>query len=122
MTHCPFRLTTSLRASTVAGLPPGTSLACFSCNNHKGPNIAGRDPNTGRMVRLFNPRSDEWQQHFLWNGPLLVGQTSIGRSAIAVLEINLPRRVALREALIEEGVFPPAAVEKRPLRKSKSTK
>jgi hypothetical protein len=31
---------------------------------------------------------------------------AIGRVTVAVLEINLPYRVALRQALIEGGVFP----------------
>jgi len=84
------------------------SLACFLCNNHKGPNIAGRDPRTGRIVRLFHPRRHKWQEHFQWDGPRLVGRTAIGRATIAVLEINLTQRVALRQALIDEGLFPPA--------------
>ena len=79
------------------------ALACFPCNNHKGPNIAGRDPLTGRIVRLFHPRRHKWRQHFLWDGPLLEGRTAIGRATIAVLEINLPHRVSFRQALIEEN-------------------
>jgi hypothetical protein len=88
------------------------ALACFFCNNRKGPNIAGRDPLTGRIVRLFHPRRDQWPQHFQWDGPRLVGLTPIGRATIAVLEINLPNRIALRQSLIEEGVFPPSIAEK----------
>jgi hypothetical protein len=88
------------------------ALACFFCNNRKGPNIAGRDPLTGRIVRLFHPRRDEWPQHFQWDGPRLVGITPIGRATIAVLEINLPNRIALRQSLIEEGVFPPSIAGK----------
>lgn len=87
------------------------ALACFLCNNHKGPNIAGRDPRAGRIVRLFHPRRHQWQQHFLWDGPRLAGLTAIGRATIAVLEINLPHRIALRQALIEEGLFPPVVAE-----------
>ena len=34
-------------------------------------------------------------------------RTPTGRATIAVLEINLPLRVAFRQTLIEEGVFPP---------------
>ena len=41
-----------------------------------------------------------------WEGPALCGLTAIGRATVAVLEINLPYRVALRQALIEGGVFP----------------
>ncbi|MBI1759974.1 MAG: HNH endonuclease [Acidobacteria bacterium] len=85
------------------------ALACFFCNNHKGPNIAGRDPLTGRIVRLFHPRRDVWREYFQWSGPRLVGLTPSARATIAVLELNLPHRMALRAALIEEGVFPTAS-------------
>jgi len=39
---------------------------------------------------------------------MLQGKTAIGRVTVAVLEINFPDRVLFRQALIEEGVFPPA--------------
>jgi hypothetical protein len=83
-------------------------LACFPCNNHKGPNIAGLDPRTKKLTPLFNPRRHKWARHFRWKGPYLVGKTAIGRVTIVVLEINLLERVLLRQALIDEGVFPPA--------------
>jgi hypothetical protein len=82
--------------------------ACFACNNHKGPNIAGIDPVTRRIVPLFHPRRHKWKRHFRWDGAALVGRTPAGRATVAVLEINLPHRVALRQALIDEGTFPPA--------------
>jgi hypothetical protein len=85
------------------------ALACFPCNNHKGPNLAGIDPRTKKLTKLFHPRRHKWARHFRWNGPNLVGQTAIGRVTIAVLEINAADRVLLRQALIEEGVFPPGA-------------
>lgn len=81
-------------------------LSCTSCNLHKGPNLAGIDPETRQMVPLFHPRRDEWSENFEWNGPVLVGKTSIGRATIAVLGINLADNAELREALIAEGVFP----------------
>jgi hypothetical protein len=83
------------------------ALACFSCNSHKGPNIAGRDPRTGDIVRLFHPRRHKWGRHFRWDGPTLLGRTAIGRATIAVLRINAPVRVRLRRQLIKEGKFPP---------------
>lgn len=82
------------------------AIACFACNNHKGTNLSGLDPQTGELTRLFHPRSDQWEEHFQWNGGWLVGRTAIGRATIDVLEINLPHRVELRTALVEEGVFP----------------
>jgi hypothetical protein len=82
------------------------ALACFADNHHKGPNLAGIDPKTGRKAWLFNPRRQKWSTHFRWKGPLLIGRTPIGRATIAVLQINAPHRVAQRSALRREGVFP----------------
>jgi hypothetical protein len=81
------------------------ALACIHCNRFKGPNIAGLDPETGELVRLFHPRTDTWADHFVWDGPELKGRTEMGRVTIAVLFINDPEVIALRRALQEEGVF-----------------
>jgi hypothetical protein len=83
------------------------ALSCFYCNTHKGPNIAGVDPDTGEIVRLFNPRRDNWHVHFVWDGSVLTGRTAIGRTTIQVLRINDPEYVQVRKALIAEGTFPP---------------
>ena len=82
------------------------ALACFACNHHKGPNLAGIDPRTGKRVWLYNPRRQKWRRHFRWNDPVLIGRTPVGRATIAVLAINLPHRLVQRAALIGEGVFP----------------
>jgi hypothetical protein len=82
-------------------------LACFSCNSFKGPNLSGRDPRTRKTVVLFNPRRQRWDRHFRWDGARLVGRTSVGRATIVTLRINLDHRVAHRQELIDEGVFPP---------------
>jgi hypothetical protein len=82
-------------------------LACFACNSFKGPNLSGRDIKTKKTVPLFNPRRHKWHYHFRWDGPRLVGRTAIGRATVATLRINLDHRVAFRQQLIEEGVFPP---------------
>jgi hypothetical protein len=76
-------------------------------NNHKGPNIAGLDPRTEKLTPLFHPRRHKWDRHFRWDGPVLIGLTPMGRTTIAVLEINLDYRVAFRQRLIDEGIFPP---------------
>jgi hypothetical protein len=81
-------------------------LSCFSCNSSKGSDIAGRDKRTRKLAPLFNPRRHAWSRHFRWQGPVLIGRTPIGRVTIAVLNINDPLRVELRQALIEEGLFP----------------
>ncbi len=87
------------------------ALTCAYDNDFKGPNIAGLDPLTGRLVRLFHPRRHKWEHHFRWDGPVLIGRTAIGRTTIDVLNINLPPRVAQRQALIDAELFPPSDVE-----------
>ena len=82
------------------------ALSCLHCNAHKGPNIAGLDPRSGKLTRLFNPRRQRWNHHFRWCGQLVVGITPVGRTTVAVLAMNDPEPVRLRQALIEEGVFP----------------
>ncbi len=89
------------------------ALACYACNRHKGPNIAGFDLQTQQTVPLFNPRRDDWSEHFRWRGPELVGVTPVGRVTVHVLAVNLDFRVALRRALIREGVFPPERLANR---------
>ncbi len=78
--------------------------ACFRCNMHKGPNIAGLDPVSGIVTRLFHPREDAWEEHFEWTTAWLRGKTAIGRATIAVLEINDANVVTVRESLLAEGV------------------
>lgn len=46
------------------------AIACARCNRHKGPNLSGLDPLSDQLTRLFNPRIDNWDEHFL--------QTSLG--------------------------------------------
>jgi hypothetical protein len=82
------------------------ALACFKCNNHKGPNIAAIDPTTGDKAFLFDPRSHDWNDHFRWDGPVLIGMSDKGRATISLLQINSNHRVAHRRQLITEGVFP----------------
>jgi hypothetical protein len=36
--------------------------ACPRCNERKGTNLSGVDPDTNRVVRVFNPRRDVWKR------------------------------------------------------------
>jgi HNH endonuclease len=89
--------------------PSNLCLACFSCNSFKGPNLAGIDPKTKKVVPLFNPRRHKWHRHFRWEGPELRGRTPAGRATIVTLRINLDHRVDYRQELIDEGFFPPSS-------------
>jgi hypothetical protein len=85
--------------------PDNLALACHHCNEHKGPNLSGIDPQTGKVVRLFHPRRQHWRRHFCFDGPVIVGRTACGRATVEVLALNLPDRLNLREQLIVFGLF-----------------
>lgn len=89
-----------------ATLADNLALCCLECNRRKGPNISSIDPQSGGHVALFHPRQHSWSQHFACNGALIVGRTPAGRATVALLEMNRPPRVAVRQAMIEEGIFP----------------
>jgi len=74
------------------------ALACHHCNLHKGPNLAGVDPKTGRAVPLFNPREQNWSSHFAMRGASIVGLTPTGRATVDVLAMNSIPRVQIRAA------------------------
>src|SRR5262245_40294802 len=84
-----------------------TCIACAHCNGAKGSNVAGYDPLTDTLVALFDPRTDEWDEHFHWDGPVLIGKTPVGRATIDVLNINDPICTGQRELHIRTGLFPP---------------
>lgn len=80
--------------------------SCAVCNGFKGSDIASIDPETGRIVRLFNPRTDEWDKHFELRGAMIVPLTAEGRVTEYLLKFNLPRLVQARQELILQGRYP----------------
>jgi hypothetical protein len=81
------------------------ALCCPRCNLYKGPNIAGIEPETGQLTRLFHPRNDNWDTHFQYQSLNLNGLTAIGRTTVAVLAVNLPLRIMARTLLRDIGSF-----------------
>ena len=81
--------------------------ACALCNSHKGSDASAYVPGTDELVRLFNPRTDSWDDHFEWIGPRLVGKTPIALATLALLRINADSRMSHRRMLIAVGLFPP---------------
>ena len=55
-----------IRARQHGGTDDASNLAlsCPDCNAHKGPNLSSVDPQTDRVVPLFNPRLHSWDDHF----------------------------------------------------------
>ena len=81
------------------------ALACPHCNRYKGPNIAGVDPDSGQLVRLFHPRTDLWTEHFRFEAERIVGKTAVGRATVHVLAINVPEPLRFRLELLRIGII-----------------
>jgi hypothetical protein len=79
---------------------------CFYCNRHKGSDLASIDIETGRIVRLFNPRTDRWSRHFRLDGGVIVPLTARGRVTERLLQLNRSEYVQRREYLILAGSYP----------------
>ena len=80
--------------------------ACFYCNRFKGSDLASVDPETQKIVFLFNPREQNWKRHFRFNGGRIEGLTASGRATVALLHLNDVERVAYRLGLIDIGHYP----------------
>jgi len=85
------------------------ALACVSCSLRKGARQTAVDPETGKRVRLFNPRRDRWEDHFRWTQDvILVGKTAIGRATVETLALNRPLILAIRRMEKAFGRHPPS--------------
>ena len=73
------------------------ALACVSCSLRKGARQMAADPQNGEIVAMFNPRRDQWAEHFSWQGGFLAGLTGIGRATIVALSLNRPIILAIRQ-------------------------
>ena len=82
------------------------ALACFDCNRFKGSDIASIDPATGKLVALFNPRTQPWNEHFKIKEGKIIPLTATGRATAALLKFNLAERVEVREILFKSGRYP----------------
>lgn len=79
--------------------------ACRRCNLHKGPNLATLDPATHEVTPLFDPRRQQWVDHFSLVGARIVGQTAGGRGSVELLDMNHSQRLLVRGMLIADGLF-----------------
>ncbi|MCI0378960.1 MAG: HNH endonuclease [Gemmataceae bacterium] len=85
------------------------AFACVSCSLRKGSRQFGLDAVSGKCVKLFHPRRDDWNRHFRWDRTVLIGLTPKGRATIATLKLN---RLSIRRIRKEEqfrGRHPPTS-------------
>ena len=73
------------------------AYACFHCNNAKGSDIGTIILPNKNFVRLFNPRTDNWYEHFEMENGVVYDKTDIGKATIKVLNLNEIERIIERQ-------------------------
>jgi len=82
------------------------ALACPYCNRFKGTDLGSLDPESGQLTPLFNPRTQQWAEHFRLDGAWIVPLTPEGRVTVAILQLNHPDRILERQRLIQVEEYP----------------
>ncbi len=75
------------------------------CNRFKGANISSVDA-AGAIMRLFNPRSERWEDHFRLTGAVIQPLTGTGEATARLLRFNAAERVVERNVLQHLGRYP----------------
>ena len=81
------------------------ALSCTLCNKHKGSDLASVDLETGKIVPLYHPRQDRWNEHFYFNEAEFMPLTTVGQVTIRLLHLNRKDRVEERQLLLQVGIM-----------------
>jgi HNH endonuclease len=78
------------------------ALACQGCNNFKYNFTHALDPVTGIMASLYNPRVENWSDHFYWSNDFkfVLGKTPTGRATVERLKLNRVELLNIRRVLL----------------------
>ncbi|QHV00076.1 HNH endonuclease [Synechocystis sp. CACIAM 05] len=91
------------------------ALACRRCNERRYNFVASIDPQTKSIVAIFNPRQQNWAEHFIWTnrGIIIQGTTPTGRATCIRLDLNdtrYPEEDSIQETRrfwLKTGLHPP---------------
>lgn len=85
------------------------ALACGGCNAHKYTKVDALDALSEVVVPLYNPREQNWHDHFLWSSDQLqaIGKTATGRATVDALKLNRAGVTNIRKLLLMIGRHPP---------------
>jgi hypothetical protein len=84
------------------------ALSCRIFNLRKSDHTDAIDPLTQTVVPLFNPRRQNWSEHFekLPRSPYeIIGKPPIGRATVLRLNLNSSLQLCAREFWVALGIF-----------------
>jgi HNH endonuclease len=82
------------------------AYGCSLCNWKKGPNIATILYLDGPLIPLFNPRLQNWFEHFSTKNGEIFPLTSVGEATIKLLELNTSDKIEQRSEMAKAGFYP----------------
>ena len=84
------------------------ALACPTCNYHKSAHVLGTDDGGLDDGRLFNPRPDHWDNHFVFDPVTLQlrGRTAEGQGTVNRLRMNDAIQIEARRHWVELDLYP----------------
>lgn len=77
------------------------AYACPFCNSFKGSDIGTILLPNRTFIRLFNPRIDNWSDHFDMENHVIYSKTTIGEATIKILKLNDVDRIIERQVIEE---------------------
>lgn len=86
--------------------PENLAYCCSICNRNKGTDLGTVLENPAEIIRFFNPRTDNWDDHFtIEKSGFLLPKSPVGEATIKILGFNHPDSVLERKLLISAGKF-----------------
>lgn len=84
-------------------------LACRNCNGFKHAKTKAIYPVNENEVFLFNPRTQNWFEHFDFSEDKteIIGKTPCGRVTVIALRLNFEQAVNARKLWVSVGWYPP---------------
>jgi hypothetical protein len=74
------------------------AFACGFCNANKGSDL-GTFLDDDQLIRFFNPRKDNWVDHFEILEGVIYGKTPIGKATVKIFRFNEIERIMERKLL-----------------------
>ncbi len=75
------------------------AYTCWRCNRYKGSDLGSFDPQTQKFSFLYNPRTQNWQDHFEQDQFQIRGKTPEGRTTAHLLKFNTEERITERKRI-----------------------
>lgn len=63
-------------------------------------------------MRLYNPRTNRWREHFRLNGVIIEPLTEIGEATVRILQMNHEDQILERQVLARRNRYPSEAAVK----------